>query len=68
VLGPPVAAEYSYELRRGDRVVATGRLLLEDEPEVGASLNIAGTAADVREVRWDGSDGRRRLILDQRAQ
>jgi len=40
--------EYRYELRRGDEVVATGRLSREQPIEVGQKVEIAGQTGTVR--------------------
>ncbi len=52
-------ADYEYELRRGDEVVATGRIQLEERPSPGDVLKLGS-----REVRVEDVLGRR-LILAQ---
>ena len=42
--------DYRYELRRGDEVVATGRLNHEQRLEVGDRIEIGGQAGIVRTV------------------
>lgn len=42
--------DYRYELRRGDEVVATGHLVLEQPLEVGERLEIGGQIGIVRSV------------------
>jgi hypothetical protein len=45
-----VGVEYRYELRRGDQVVATGRLSVERPFGVGDRVEIGGKAGIVRDV------------------
>jgi len=45
-----VSADYTYELRRGEEIVATGRLLLEDDVSLGDELTLAGFRARVEEL------------------
>jgi len=52
-------ADYEYELRRGDEVVATGRIQLEERPSPGDVLKLGS-----RQVRVEDVVGRR-LILAQ---
>ena len=42
--------EYRYELRRGDEVIATGRLSREQPLEVGERLTIGSRTGIVRDV------------------
>jgi hypothetical protein len=44
------SVEYVYELRRGDDVVVTGRLLFDDPLEVGARVEIAHREGIVRSI------------------
>jgi hypothetical protein len=50
VAGPMGGIEYVYELRRGEEVVATGRLVLERPSEVGERVAIGGLEGIVRAV------------------
>ncbi len=52
-------ADYEYELRSGDAVVATGRIQLEERPASGDTLRLGS-----KEVRVEDVVGRR-LILAQ---
>ena len=54
-------AAYTYELRRGEEVVATGRLMAEDALAIGDEVTIAGILARVDDVTW--ADGNVRLLL-----
>ena len=59
--GDSAVGDYEYELRRGDAVLATGRLQLDEQPSPGDVLSLGR-----REVRVDDviAVGRsRRLIL-----
>jgi len=56
-----VSADYTYELRRGEEIVATGRLLLEDDVSLGDELTLAGFRARVEELAW--AAGESRLVL-----
>jgi hypothetical protein len=58
---PLVGAAYAYELRRGEEVVSTGRLMADDELAIGEQLMIAGILARVEEVTW--LEGDLRLLL-----
>jgi hypothetical protein len=51
-------ADYEYELRRGDEVVATGRIQLEERPSPGDLLKLGS-----KQVRVEDVVGRR-LILE----
>jgi len=44
------AFAYRYELRRGEAVIATGRLSREQALEVGERLNISGQAGIIRSI------------------
>jgi hypothetical protein len=44
------AVEYRYELRRGDEVVATGRLFRQERFEVGERIEIASREGIVRSI------------------
>jgi len=50
IVGGVVGIAYRYELRRGEEVVATGRLTREEPLEVGEQLAIGGQAGIVRSV------------------
>jgi hypothetical protein len=52
-------ADYEYELRRGDEVVATGRIQLEERPAPGDMLKLGSKQVRVEDVLG------RRLILAQ---
>ena len=56
-----VSADYAYELRRGEEIVATGRLLLEGDVSLGDELTLAGFRARVEELAW--AAGESRLVL-----
>jgi hypothetical protein len=56
-----VTADYAYELRRGEEIVATGRLLLDDDVSPGDELMLAGIRARVEEFAW--AAGESRLVL-----
>ena len=56
-----VPADYVYELRRGEEILATGRLLLDDEISLGDELMLAGCPARVEELAW--AAGESRLVL-----
>lgn len=55
--------DYEYELRRGDEIVATGRIQLEDAPAAGDTLRLGSRSVRIAEVLELGSS--RRLILAQ---
>jgi hypothetical protein len=42
--------DYRYELRRGEKVIATGHLALEQPLEVGERIAIGGHSAIVRAI------------------
>ncbi len=52
---------YAYELRRGEQILATGRLLTEHELTPGDEVTVAGIVAEVAEVSW--LNGELRLML-----
>jgi hypothetical protein len=52
-------ADYEYEVRSDDAVIATGRIQLEDHPTPGDTLRLGS-----KEVRIEDVVGRR-LILEQ---
>ena len=56
-----MATAYAYELRRGEEIVATGRLTAEDELAPGDELTLAGVIARVEELSW--TNGEPRLML-----
>jgi hypothetical protein len=55
--------DYEYELRRGDAVVATGRLQLDEQPSPGDLLSLGRRQVLVEDVIAVGRS--RRLILSQ---
>jgi hypothetical protein len=57
-----VGAAYAYELRRGDQVLSTGRLTMDDELAPGDEVTVAGIVALVNELAWVG--GESRLLLE----
>lgn len=57
------AASYEYELRRGDDVIATGRIQLEEPPVEGGTLRLGRSTVRVVEVLQLAAG--RRLILSQ---
>jgi hypothetical protein len=61
---PPVAKQYSYELRAGEEMVATGWLTSDEAVEPGDDLLIAGIVARVADVAW--TNGAARLVLEPR--
>jgi len=50
-----------YEVRRGEEIVSTRRLLLDDQASVGVELLLAGFRARVEEFAW--GSGESRLVL-----
>jgi hypothetical protein len=58
-----VGVEYRYELRRGDRLVATGRLSLQRRFEVGDRVEIGGKAGIVRSVEPVLGESTLRLVV-----
>jgi len=56
--------DYEYELRRGDTVLATGRLQLDEQPSRGDVLSLGRQQVLVEDVIAVGRS--RRLILSQR--
>ena len=57
------AGAYEYELRRGDAVIATGRIQLEEAPSPGDELALGSKRALVEDVL--PLRGGKRLILQQ---
>jgi len=55
--------DYEYELRRGDAVLATGRLQLDEQPSPGDLLSLGRRQVRVDDVIAVGRS--RRLILSQ---
>jgi hypothetical protein len=55
--------DYVYELRRGDAVIATGRIQLEEPPTPGETLSLGSQRVLVSDVLRLG--GTPRLILAQ---
>jgi hypothetical protein len=55
--------DYVYELRRGDAVIATGRIQLEEAPTPGETLSLGSQHVLVSDVLRLG--GTPRLILAQ---
>ncbi len=56
-------SEYRYELRRGEEVVATGRLALDRNVEVGQELEIAGQVGIVRTIEPILAEREFRLVV-----
>ena len=56
-----VGAAYAYELRRGEKLLSTGRLTSEEQLLPGDEVTIAGILARVQELSW--VDGEVRLFL-----
>jgi hypothetical protein len=56
-----MSADYTYEVRRGEEIVATGRVLIEDEVSLGDELLLAGFRVRVDEFAW--AAGEPRLVL-----
>jgi hypothetical protein len=56
-------AEYRYELRRGEEVIATGHLSREEPLEVGERVTIGGQAGIVRSVEPLLHERELRLVL-----
>jgi hypothetical protein len=54
---------YRYELRRGEEVLATGRLLREEPLEVGDRLEIGGRPGIVRTVEPVLGERELRLVV-----
>jgi hypothetical protein len=57
-----VGAAYAYELRRGDEILSTGRLTVEQEPAPGDEVTVAGIVAHVEALSW--VNGEPRLMLE----
>jgi hypothetical protein len=45
-----MTGDYEYELRRGDAIIATGRLTLDHPPQVGDRLRIGDQEGIVRDL------------------
>jgi hypothetical protein len=58
---PLVGVAFAYELRRGEEILSTGRLTIEQELAPGDELTIAGMPTLVDEIGW--VDGESRLLL-----
>jgi hypothetical protein len=56
-------AEYRYELRLGDEMIATGHLTHEEPLKVGDRITIGGRAGVVRDVDPLLGDHELRLVL-----
>jgi hypothetical protein len=56
-------ADYRYELRRRDDVVATGHLSLDQALEVGERLEIGGREGIVRSIEPLIGEGELRLVV-----
>jgi hypothetical protein len=56
-----VPVPYAYELRSGKEILATGRLLADEELARGDELTLAGIVARVEELAW--ANGEPRLML-----
>jgi len=61
--GDSAVGDYEYELRRGDSVLATGRLQLEEPPSPGDLLSLGRRQVRVDDVIANGRS--HRLILTQ---
>ena len=59
--GDSAVGDYEYELRRGDAVLATGRLQLDEQPSRGDTLSLGHREVRVEDVIAIGRS--RRLIL-----
>jgi hypothetical protein len=57
------AVEYRYELRRGDELVATGRLTWEEALEVGDRITIGSQQGIVRAIEPLLGERERRLVV-----
>jgi hypothetical protein len=55
--------EYEYELRRGDVVIATGRIQLDEPPSPGETLSLGSQRTLIADVLRLG--GTPRLILSE---
>jgi hypothetical protein len=51
-------ADYEYELRRGDAVIATGRIQLDERPSAGDTLKLGS-----KQVRVEDVVGRRLILV-----
>jgi hypothetical protein len=63
ISGDSAVSDYEYELRRGDAVLATGRLQLDEQPSRGDVLSLGRRQVRVEDVIEVGRS--RRLILSQ---
>ena len=59
--GDSAVGDYEYELRRGDAVIATGRIQLDEQPSPGDTLSLGRKRVRVEDVIATGRS--RRLIL-----
>jgi hypothetical protein len=57
------ARVYSYELRRGDQIVATGYLNHDSPPAVGDRVTVAGHTGIIREIIPGVGHNPKRLII-----
>jgi len=55
---------YRYELRRGDRTIATGRLSADEPLQVGDTIAINGTEKTIRAIDPLLGDFGSRLIIE----
>jgi hypothetical protein len=55
--------DYEYELRRGDAVIATGRIQLDEPPQPGETMSLGAQHVRVEDVLQLGRTPR--LILAQ---
>jgi hypothetical protein len=55
--------DYVYELRRGDKVIATGRLSSEQQVEVGERVTIGARSGIVRSANPLHGARERRLVV-----
>jgi hypothetical protein len=63
MFGRMVGVVYRYELRRGEEIVATGRLSLERPLEVGDEVEIGNAPGIVRRIEpLLGEDGQRLVV------
>jgi hypothetical protein len=56
-----VPTAYAYELRSGEEILATGRMLADDELARGDEVTLAGIVARVEALAW--ANGEPGLIL-----
>jgi hypothetical protein len=62
-----VSALYRYELRRGDEVVATGHLSLDQPLEIGEPIAIGEWRGIVRSIEPLLGDAEQRLVVQLRS-